>query len=183
MRTIIGLAVLAVALGAGTTGYAQESMMQKLSYRPTRVPGEAWAGQSTPQTEYHQQAAPPTAPPSSQQAAHQPIPPAPMKREHGAEPVVAAAGCGGHDGCHRSLGEALLAWACHRPLVCCHDQAKCCRVPPLYLFTLDDCTCCIQYPLPCCFKQVGVVRGLLNRAAAGDGHLSGGHGCSAGVAP
>jgi hypothetical protein len=160
MRTI-WLVVIAVSLGAGAAGRAQDSMMKKLLYQPNRSSPDAWAVQ-------HVETLPAPAPAGPTQAAPVVVPPAAPMVAHA--PVGAPAGGAPHGSCACGHGrghpfcDKLLAWLCYRPLgCCCNGCAHGCRPAPLYMYTFDECPGCHRtFTLPDCYREGGVVRGLIN---------------------
>jgi hypothetical protein len=57
----------------------------------------------------------------------------------------------------------LKSWVAFRQLHgCCCDCAKCCHIPPLYLYTLHDCVGGRHAgELPCCAHETGPFRGII----------------------
>jgi len=159
MRTI-WLAVIAVALGAGTSLHAQEVMKQKMAYQPTSgSDADAWAVRSPYAARPVQrvQAVADDHPPAALGAPVAPIvPPAAPVVEAPAMGGGCAGGCGrcgcgvGSCACQPSCCEKLLAWLCFKKHHCCCQLAHCCHVPPVYLFFIDECTEGVRHEYPPC---------------------------------
>jgi hypothetical protein len=199
------LVITVVVLGAGTAAHGQDSMLQKLMYRPAHPSGDKWA------TAYNPPAPPepgsvvattPPVEPPAPQTRPAPLPPSAEMPHHPASSCAnggcgrngrcAGGGCcagGGKGGCYQlhygpgcdqnrlSCCERLLGWLCHHPTFCKDEKGYCCHNPPLYLYTYHECVeSGRKHDVPCCAYERGLFRSIL---CSGHAWFSqpGGHGC------
>jgi hypothetical protein len=158
MRKFLLALVMAALMGGAA--WAQESMMQKLTYRPSTVGTDSWAVRYNPavaaaEAPQYQQPQAETPPANLAVEQTEPLAPTPAG-------PAGCAGCGVRDG--RTCWQKFKAWICHRPLGCSCICARHCCFPPLYLYFLNLCPDASQvHTLPCCYKEGGAVRGIINR--------------------